>query len=339
MPIIEQDSNGNIVIPASPSFSPESLVMDTNGNFINPAKEDGNLASIATNSTSINSKIDLVAKDSTLNSLNNKVTTTQNGIKVDGSAVIQPISVNSLPLPANAAQETGGNLSLIKSNTDKLDVSLSTRSTETTLQGVNTNLIALGPKVDVIKTQLDTRVRGLFDADGNSINSIAIPIIGYRGISSLSAIIDQYYAFSKQMFYYGYSISINGNDTNAMALINPAGSGKTILISRICIARNQDNSNGVFFYIRTGATGLSGTSVTPSSTLSGGTSMATLYTAPTATTTGNLIFVTALNSSESSKQEDFNLNYGLNPGENLFIIGNATGNGTPCFVTLNWVEV
>jgi len=249
------------------------------------------------------------------------------------------VKVTSSVLPTNAAKETGGNLDLIKSNTDKIDVSLSTRATETTLQGVDTHLIALGPKLDDIKTQLDTRVRGLFDVNGNPINSILIPITGNRGISSLSATIDQYYAFNKQMFSYGYSVSINGNDTNVMALINPVGRGKMILMKKIYIARNQDNSNGVFFYIRSGATGLSGTSVTPLSTISGGTSIATLYTAPTATTTGNLLFVIALNSNESSKQEDFSLNYGLNPGENLFIVGNATVNGTPCFVTLNWVEV
>jgi hypothetical protein len=304
-----------------------------------PARESGNLSSIATNATSINSKIDLIAKDSTLSSLNNKVTITQNGIKVDGSAVIQPISVNSLPLPANAAQETGGNLASIKSNTDKLDVNLSTRATETTLQSVNTNLTTLGSKVDNIKTQLDTRVRGLFDVNGNPINSILMPITGNRSISDLSATIEQYYAFNKQMFYYGYSISVGGNDTNIIALINPSGSGKTILINKIYIARNQDSNNGVFFYIRTGATGLSGTSVTPSSTLSGGTSIATLYPTPTATNTGKLIFVTALNSNEGSRQEDFNLDYGLNPGENIFIIGNATNNNTPCFITLEWVEV
>jgi len=272
MPIIEQDSNGNIVIPESPSFSPESLVMDSNGNFINPAKEDGNLQ---------------ILSNQVVTNLNLKLTDLLNGIK----------------------------------GLDNKDIS--------TLQS----------KIEDIKTQLDTRVRSLFDVNGDPVNSILIPITGNRSISSLSATIDQYYALNKQMFYYGYSININGNDTNVMALINPVGSGKTILMKRICIARNQDNANGVFFYIKFKATGLSGTSVTPSSTLSGGTSIATLYTAPTVTTTGNLIFVTALNSSESSKQEDFNLNYGLNPGENLFIVGNATANGTPCFVTLNWVEV
>ena len=44
---------------------------------------------------------------------------TSNGLKVDGSAVTQPVSAASLPLPSNAAQETGGNLATIATNTGK----------------------------------------------------------------------------------------------------------------------------------------------------------------------------------------------------------------------------
>lgn len=59
-----------------------------------------------------------VAQESTLSSLNNKVTTTINGIKVDGSSVTQPVSqigTWTFNLPANAATDTlqiAGNLSL-----------------------------------------------------------------------------------------------------------------------------------------------------------------------------------------------------------------------------------
>lgn len=42
-------------------------------------------------------------------------------LKVDGSGVTQPISAASLPLPTNAAQETGGNLAAIKADTDLLN--------------------------------------------------------------------------------------------------------------------------------------------------------------------------------------------------------------------------
>lgn len=45
------------------------------------------------------------ATEATLSTLNGKVTTTANGVKVDGSAVTQPISAASLPLPTGATTE------------------------------------------------------------------------------------------------------------------------------------------------------------------------------------------------------------------------------------------
>ena len=44
------------------------------------------------------------------------LTGTANGLSVDGSAVTQPVSAATLPLPSNAAQETGGNLARIATN-------------------------------------------------------------------------------------------------------------------------------------------------------------------------------------------------------------------------------
>ena len=74
-------------------------IADSAGTTINPAKEDGHLATIDTSTSSIDTKI----------------TTTANGIKVDGSAVTQPVSATSLPLPTGAstsALQTTGNSSL-----------------------------------------------------------------------------------------------------------------------------------------------------------------------------------------------------------------------------------
>lgn len=55
------------------------------------------------------------ATETTLSALNTKVTTTANGVKIDGSAVTQPVSAASLPLPAGAStssNQTTGNTSL-----------------------------------------------------------------------------------------------------------------------------------------------------------------------------------------------------------------------------------
>jgi len=239
------------------------------------------------------------------------------------------------------------NVVLVKNSIDTANTNIvdaiTPKATENTLQTVNSNVVALSTKLDDVKTsiisQLDTRVRGLFDQNGNPIDSVLIPVINNRGISNLNITIDQYYAFNKQMFFYGHSINIGANNTNAIGLINPINSGKIVLIKNIYIARNQDNSNGVFFYIRRGASITPGTQVIPMSTISGGTSIVTLYTTPTVTNVGVLLFVIGINNSESSKCENLNFRYGLNPGENLLIVGNATANNTPCFITIEWAEV
>jgi hypothetical protein len=55
------------------------------------------------------------------------IASNQSAIPVTGTffQATQPVSAVSLPLPSNAASETGGNLATIKTNTDKLDIALS----------------------------------------------------------------------------------------------------------------------------------------------------------------------------------------------------------------------
>jgi len=238
----------------------------------------------------------------------------------------------------NPAKEDG-NLQILS---NKIDTNLSTRATEVTLQSVNTNLEGIAPKIDAITAQLSTQVRGLFDNNGNPITSILVPIFGYRGISNVNISLDQYLTFNKRIFYYFIAQNVNANDTKIIALVNPSNSTKTFFIRRISIARNLDNNNSVFFYIRTNAQGITGTPVNQNnivSTLSGGTSVSNIYTTPNYTSAGSTRFVIGLNAYEGSRESVFEFGFGLNPGENLFMIGNATSNGTPCFITIEWAEV
>lgn len=97
------------------------------------------------------------ATETTLSALNTKVTTTANGLKVDNSAVTQPISAASLPLPTGAATETtlaALNTKVTAVNTNSVTISSSAlptgASTETTLSALNTKVTttANGIKVD-----------------------------------------------------------------------------------------------------------------------------------------------------------------------------------------------
>jgi hypothetical protein len=243
----------------------------------------------------------------------------------------------------NPAEENG-NLQVLKNHTvEKLDINLSTRASETKLQELDNHILALSPKLDELKqgiiTQLDTRVRGLFDAGGDSIDSVLVPIVGSKGIFGASVFLDQFLAFSKKLFFYAMSVNVNAADTKILAIVNPSNSNKILLVKRIYVGKSTDSSNGVYFQVRLNAQGVSGTRISASSTISGGTSVVNVYTAPNYTVTGNLRFILALSNTESSKIENFELNSGLNPGENLFIIGNATANNTPCFFTIDWAEV
>ena len=259
---------------------------------------------------------------------------------------------------------TSNNQTLIYSLlNDKIDVDLSTRASENTLTNVNSNIILVKNSVDTISSkqdttnnnlltinntieqskvdivnQLDTRVRGLFDSLGNPIDTKLIPIINNRGLVQVSIPLFQVLAFSNKLFSYTHNMNINAGDTNVLSLINPVNSGKTIMIYKICVARNQDYNNSVFFVVRKNSTVSGGTLQSVNSTYFGGTSIANLYTTPTITNGVNLTII-GINASESSKLETFDFCWGLLPGENLAIIGNANANGVPCFISISWAEV
>ena len=105
------------------------------------AKQDtGNtsLASIKTNTDSLDVALSTRDIETTLSSLNSKVTT------VDTTNVT--VTSNALPTGAStsAKQDTGNtSLASIKTNTDELDVALSTRASESTLSSLNVKVTAV----------------------------------------------------------------------------------------------------------------------------------------------------------------------------------------------------
>lgn len=123
-----------------------------------------------------------------------RVKSNNNGILIDGSAVTQPISAASLPLPANAATaglQTGGNISLnsIDGKIPALGQALSTASIPVVLP--NTQINALTPLLpsslinDRLRTQtiLDsTTITGT----ANSVNALIIPSTDISNYSFIS---------------------------------------------------------------------------------------------------------------------------------------------------------
>ena len=80
-----------------------SSLSSIDGKVATAAKQD----TANTSLSSIDGKVATSAKqdtgDTSLNSIDGKLSTTANGLKVDNSAVTQPISASSLPLPTGAA--------------------------------------------------------------------------------------------------------------------------------------------------------------------------------------------------------------------------------------------
>ena len=100
-------SNNLSVNVAAGSITVDEVgIVDSGDNRIDPAKEGGNLASVKTNTDKLDVNLSTIASETTLSTLDGKITTTINGVKTDGSAVTQPISAAALPLPAGASTES-----------------------------------------------------------------------------------------------------------------------------------------------------------------------------------------------------------------------------------------
>lgn len=184
-------------------------IADSAGTTINPAKEDGNLASILT---------DL-----------DKFTFAASRLIVDGSQVTQPVSALSLPLPTGAATET--TLAAILVDTDKFTFA-STRlvvdgsqvtqpisaaslplptgaATETTLAALNAKFNSLGQKTMANSAPV------VLASDQSAIPvtftpTVTVELPQYNTAASLAA-----NASSTQTYSPGATVSLDGVDASA----------------------------------------------------------------------------------------------------------------------------
>lgn len=122
---------------------------------------------------------------------------------VDGSQVTQPISAASLPLPSGAATEA--TLGLIKTNTDSLDVSLSSRASETTLLAVKTDL----DKFTFVSTRLLVDGSGVTQPVSGTVNVGNFPATQNVNVTNASLAVTQSGA---------WSVTANIGSTGGLAL-------------------------------------------------------------------------------------------------------------------------
>lgn len=151
---------GNITV-TNPSVGPNGQAIPADSNLVGSENPSGNLEPLQSDASG-NLKVNVVA--GTISAENPSVSTTgsavpsygtylavneggnltgltatTNGLKVDGSAVTQPVSAASLPLPLNAAQETGGNLATIVTNTTGVATAANQATANTALSAIESN--------------------------------------------------------------------------------------------------------------------------------------------------------------------------------------------------------
>ena len=86
---------------------------------------------------------------------------------VDGSAVVQPVSNATLPLPANAAQETGGNLAAINAKVPALGQAVKALSTPVTLASDQ-------PAIPFIGSALNLTTASIVALNGDVVPSVDV---------------------------------------------------------------------------------------------------------------------------------------------------------------------
>lgn len=95
-----------------------------------------NISGVISLPTGASTAVNQTTANASLSSIDGKLTTTSNGLKVDGSAVIQPVSASSLPLPtgaATAANQSTANTTLLTIDSDLLSFKSANHSDLATL--------------------------------------------------------------------------------------------------------------------------------------------------------------------------------------------------------------
>jgi hypothetical protein len=122
--------------------------------------------------------------DGAADSINAASVSAAGALKVDPSAVTQPVSAAALPLPAGASTE--GTLALIKAKTDNIDVLLSTRTKAADVQKVDGSAVTQpvsGPLTDAQLRASAVPISGTVTV----VDSVPLPVSGTVAVSNLPA--------------------------------------------------------------------------------------------------------------------------------------------------------
>lgn len=158
---LQTDASGNLLVNLNAeSGAPLHVIVDSSAlptgaaTSANQVTGNSSLSTIATNTTGIATAANQTngtQQSQIVQGGNTATVTASNALKVDGSAVTQPVSALALPLPSNAAQETGGHLASLDTKLPAQGQALAAASLPVVLPAAQ--ITALTPPTTVTVTQ------------------------------------------------------------------------------------------------------------------------------------------------------------------------------------------
>lgn len=220
MPGVIYDQNGNII---GTGIDTNRFITDKEGKIINPSTDD--ILKDIKNSVvySNDEKLSNLSKESTLQSINNKISNNANGIIVTAQSPI-PVSVNSSQLPTGAATEN-----TLSSINNKISTTLNGIKVDGSevVQPISASSLPLPSGAAKDSTLIDgSQKTQIVDVDGNGIGSYQNSL--NVNIKTIQAEIDLNYD-SDEVTVYGK----NGNNYRAISVDDSGNINAKIVYSEL----------------------------------------------------------------------------------------------------------
>lgn len=272
--------------------------------------------------------------NTSLSSIDSKTATLVSGrTPVDPSGVTSPISAASLPLPTGAA--TSANQTTANTSLASIDGKLTSLGQKT-----SANSMPIVPASDY-----QFPITGITRLTEPSIGTDAAQAqvtIGPWGLQGTTAAPAMYSHWGKTFFAATAAVS-NGNTTETplFYFTNPNGSGKVVKFRRFVLGASTTASHQVIYNFYLNPTiSANGTVVTPQGGRQTGQAVTavSVFSAPTASSNGNLFFTRRIWSQSTDGFEDFNHELVLDPNNKLLITTTQSASAASGFVSAEWVE-
>jgi len=268
----------------------ETYVVDSTGSIIDPSKEAGNLATVATNTDKLDVNLSTVAKDSTLTG-----GTMVTKVKDSGGTTIDPATSTKQTDGSQKTQIVGSGSAV-------------TATTSGGRQGLDVNIVSTG---------------------GGQFN-----VLDQTAVDTLNG-----HTFTTN---YSYGLSTAGTEYKIMLLKVPGSPNlEKMYVYRVVFDIYTKGMQAQFKMYHTPTLTADGTTLTPINRYIGGGFPAAhigAYYLPSATANGTLVNTWSVGKDSNSLIVDVGYTLVAAPGSNLLITAQGSNNNTGVTATIVWME-